>query len=307
MDSAYRLLTKSDFDGLVCAVLLTELGLIGEIKFVHPKDMEDGRIDVTAYDIVANVPYVNGVHLAFDHHASEHLRVHTPDNLILDPAAPSAARVVFNYYGGRKRFPGISTEMLDAVDKGDAAQFTRDEVLAPERWNLLNFLMDARTGLGRFRNFRVSNYQLMRDLVDYCREYNIEQILEISDVAERVRVYREHQQRFKAQLHEASTVYDNVLTVDLRGFNTIYAGNRFVKYALFPHTNISIQVMWGFKKQNTVVTMGKSIFDRSCGINVGSLMIAYGGGGHENAGTCQVDNDGAQDVLENLLNKVRDI
>jgi nanoRNase/pAp phosphatase (c-di-AMP/oligoRNAs hydrolase) len=306
MDTAHRLLTRSDFDGLVCAVLLTELELIGEIKFVHPKDMQDGRIDVTPADITANVPYVEGVHLAFDHHASEQLRVHTPDNLILDPAAPSAARVVFNYYGGRERFRRISTDMLDAVDKGDTAQFTRDEVLAPERWNLLNFLMDARTGLGRFRNFRISNYQLMRDLIDYCRDYSIEEILQISDVAERVRVYREHQPLFKAQIHEASTVYDNVLMVDLRAFDTIYAGNRFVKYALFPHTNISIQIMWGFKKQNTVISMGKSIFDRSCAVDVGELMHEYGGGGHKNAGTCQIDNDSVQDTLQDLLNRVRE-
>ena len=305
MDTGYRLLTRSDFDGLICAVLLTELDLIDEIKFVHPKDMQDGRIEVTPSDITANVPYVEGVHLAFDHHSSEDLRVDTVENLILDPAAPSAARVVYNYFGGADRFPKISSEMLQAVDKGDSAQFTRDEVLYPKRWNLVNFLMDARTGLGRFRKFRVSNYQLMLDLVDYCREYSIKEILEISDVAERVRVYKEHQDSFKAQLYEASTVYENVLVVDLRPFSTVYAGNRFVKYALFPHANISLQLMWGFKKQNTVISAGKSIFDRSCTVNVGKLMLEYGGGGHENAGTCQIDNESAQDVLEDLLARVR--
>ncbi|MFW5728396.1 MAG: exopolyphosphatase [Spirochaetota bacterium] len=305
MDTGYRLLTRSDFDGLVCAVLLTELDLVREIKFVHPKDMQDGRIEVTPYDITANVPYVPGVHLAFDHHASESLRIDTEESLILDPAAPSAARVVYNYFGGAERFPNVSQEMMEAVDRGDAAQFTREEVLYPERWNLLNFLMDARTGLGRFRNFRISNYQLMLDLVDYCREYPIEEILKISDVAERVQIYTDHRDHFKAQLYEASTVYENVLLVDLRPFDTIYAGNRFVKYALFPHANISLQVMWGFKKQNTVITVGKSIFDRSSTVHVGRLMLEYGGGGHESAGTCQIDNGRAQDVLEELLAKVR--
>lgn len=304
--AGYRLLTRSDFDGLVSAVLLSELELVDEIKFVHPRDMEAGSIEVSPSDITANVPFVDGVHLAFDHHEVSRLSDETRENLIQDPAAASTARVIYNYFGGGTRFPRISTEMLDSVDKGDAAHFTRDEVLHPQRWNLLNFLMDARTGLGRFRNFRISNFQLMLDLIDYCREYPIEEILEIADVAERVQIYREHQEHFKAQLHEASTVYENALVVDLRPFDTIYAGNRFVKYALFPHTNISLQIMWGFKKQNTVVTVGKSIFDRSSRVDIGELMRAYRGGGHENAGTCQVENEQAQDVVEDILGKVRE-
>ncbi|MBV8657104.1 MAG: exopolyphosphatase, partial [Burkholderiales bacterium] len=161
----YRLITRSDFDGLVCAVLLKELDLIDDILFVHPKDMQDGKVEVSARDISTNLPYVPGIHLAFDHHLSETLRNEKRDNHIIIPAAPSAARVVYEYYGAKKAFPRVREDMMEAVDKGDSADFTADEILSPEGWVLLNYLMDARTGLGRFRDFRVSNYQLMMDLI----------------------------------------------------------------------------------------------------------------------------------------------
>ncbi len=303
--TGYRLVTRSDFDGLVCAVLLRELGVIDEIKFVHPKDMQDGLIAVTENDIITNLPYVEGVHLAFDHHHSEARRADRYQNYIIDPDAPSAARVVYEYYGGADRFKNISAEMLEAVDKADSASFTRDEVLHPERWDLLNFIMDARTGLGRFKNFRISNYQLMLDLIEYCRELAIEEILDLADVAERVKLYFEHEQMFKKQIRNCARLEDSVLVIDMRGEETVYAGNRFIKYALFPETNVSIQIIWGFRKQNTVFTLGKSIFNKTCKTNVGDLMHSYGGGGHAAAGTCQVANDRAADVLAELIEALR--
>lgn len=301
----YRLVTRSDFDGLVCAVLLKELDLIDEIKFVHPKDMQDGLIAISDNDITTNLPYVEGVHLAFDHHFSESRRNTGHDNYVIDPEAPSAARVVYNYYGGADSFPNVPAELMDAVDKGDSANFEMDEVLQPRGWNLLNFIMDARTGLGRFKNFRISNYQLMMDLIDYCREYPIEEILKLQDVRERVELYREHERLFQEQTRRCSTVHDNILVVDLRGEETIYAGNRFIKYALFPETNVSIQVIWGFKKQNTVLSVGKSIFNRSSDANIGELMLEYGGGGHEAAGTCQVDNDAADSIVAEIVERLK--
>jgi len=301
----YRLVTRSDFDGLVCAVLLKELDLIEEIKFVHPKDMQDGLIAMSDDDITTNLPYVEGVHLAFDHHQSESKRNTEHPNYIIDTSAPSAAHVVYRYYGGAERFTNISEELMGAVDKGDSASFSMEEVLHPQRWDLLNFMMDARTGLGRFKNFRISNYQLMMDLIDYCREYSIEEILELQDVKERVELYREHEILFKEQTKKCATVHDNVFVVDLRGEETIYAGNRFIKYALYPECNVSIQVIWGFKKQNTVLSVGKSIFNRTSEVNVGDLMLEYGGGGHSGAGTCQVDNEKADEVVAEVVERLR--
>lgn len=305
-EQKYRLVTRSDFDGLVCAVLLKELGLIEEIKFVHPKDMQDGLIAISEQDITTNLPYVPGVHLAFDHHHSEALRLETvPENYIIDPDAPSTARVVYNYYGGKKRFPRIATDMLEAVDKADSAQFTQEEVLNPSGWVLLNFIMDARTGLGRFRNFRISNYQLMMDLIDYCRDHAIDEILQLSDVQERVDLFYDHQERFRKQVIACARVEENVLLVDLRSEDIIYAGNRFVKYALYPECNVSVQVMWGFKRQNAVFTVGKSIFNRTCNADIGAIMLRYGGGGHIAAGTCQVPNDEAETRLAEIIDELK--
>jgi nanoRNase/pAp phosphatase (c-di-AMP/oligoRNAs hydrolase) len=305
MSKQFRLVTRSDFDGLVCAVLLKHVDLIDDIKFVHPKDMQDGVIDISDRDITTNLPYVEAAHLVFDHHHSETLRNRDDImNHIIDPNAPSAARVVWQYYGGHEVFPQSWDEMMAAVDKGDSAQYNQEEVLQPKNWELLNFLMDARTGLGRFREFRISNYNLMMDLIDYCKEHSIEEILDLPDVKERVELCFEQEARFKEQIKRCSTVHGNLVVLDLRNEEVIYAGNRFVIYALFPGCNISIHVLWGLKQQNTVFATGKSIFDRSSNTNVGELMLKYGGGGHDAAGTCQVDNDAAESVLSELIEQI---
>lgn len=306
-DKKYRLITRSDMDGLVCAVLLKELGIVEDVTFAHPKDMQDGLVDVTADDITTNLPYVEGVYLAFDHHASEVERAGAAkrDNHIIDPAAPSAARVVYDYFGGASAFPGVADDMMQAVDKADAAAFTRDDILEPKGWELLSFLMDSRTGLGRFRDFNISNYQLMMKLIDACREHaTIDDILALPDVKERVDLYFDQQEKFKEQIRRCAAVHGNFVVLDLRNEETIWAGNRFVIYALYPQCNISCHVMWGKNKQNTVFAVGKSILKRDSKTHVGQLMLTYGGGGHEAAGTCQVDNLKAEDELQGLIDKI---
>lgn len=297
-----RLVTRSDFDGLVCAILLKELNMIDEIVFVHPKDMQDGKVAITDRDITTNLPYVPGVGMAFDHHSSEVLR--NPGehpNLIVNPGAPSAARVVFEHFGGGRTFPESFHFMMEAVDKADSAQFSRDEILRPSRWVLLNYIMDSRTGLGRFRDFRISNYDLMMALIDYCRDHSIEEILSLPDVKERVGLYLEHAPKATDQIERCTTVRNNVAILDLRKEEPIWACNRFMIYALFPEVNISIHVIWGVKKQNTVFAVGKSILKRTSKTNIGALMLEYGGGGHETAGTCQVGNDEADAILAKLV------
>ena len=298
----YRLVTRSDFDGLVCAVLLKELDLIDDVLFVHPKDMQDGKIEITSRDITTNLPYVASAHLAFDHHHSETLRnTSHVGNHVIDADAPSAARVVWQYYGGRVTFPTVGDDLMRAVDQADSARYSLEEALHPKGWTLLNFLMDARTGLGRFRDFRISNYQLMMGLIDACRTMSIHEILAMPDVRERVEVYFEHEGRAVDQLLGASTVHGNVVVLDLRDQDPIWATNRFMIYALFPQCNLSIHRMWGLRKQNTVYAIGKSIFERTCATNVGELCLRYGGGGHGAAGTCQVEHSMADKVLGELL------
>ena len=301
----YRLVTRSDFDGLVCAVLLNEKNLIDEVKFVHPKDMQDGKIPITGRDITTNLPYVAAAHLVFDHHLSETERVEGEhSNYIINPNAPSAARVVYDYYGGQAAFPHVPDDMMAAVDKADSARFTHDDIISPKDWVLLNYLMDARTGLGRFRQFRISNYQLMMDLIRYCRDHSIKEILALPDVKERVDLYFEHDAKAKEQIQRRATLDGKVVVLDLRGEETIYAVNRFMIYALYPQANVSVHVIYGVQKQNIVFAVGKSILNRTSKLNIGKLMLAYGGGGHMNAGTCQVANHHAEDALISVVARI---
>lgn len=306
MAEKYRLVTRSDFDGLVCAVLLKEMDLIDDILFVHPKDMQDGLIEISSRDITTNLPFVPEAYLAFDHHHSETIRNQgQADNHIIDSDAPSAARVVYDYYGGPERFPSVSLEMMEAVDKADSARYELNDIIFPEKWALLNFVMDARTGLGRFRDFRISNYQLMTELIEACRSHDIDEILDLPDVRERTDLYLEHDGPFKDQIKRCSTQNGKVVVLDLRGEDVIFAGNRFMIYALYPDADVSVHILWGKQKQNTVFAVGKSIINRDSQCNIGELMLEYGGGGHRNAGTCQVSHEDSQRVLGEITDRLQ--
>ncbi|THB66939.1 MAG: exopolyphosphatase [Desulfovibrio sp.] len=301
-----RLLTRSDFDGLICAVLLKEAGIMDEWKFVHPKDVQDGMVEVTENDILANVPYVPGVGLWFDHHSSEEERLGF-DFQFEGASAPmkSAARVIWDYYGGRETFPDRFEEMMLYVDKCDSGDLTLDEIGNPRGWIMLSFVMDPRTGLGRYKDYRISNYQLMMDLVEACRTMGVDEILNLPDVSERVNRYVEQQEKFRDMLERTSTAFDNVILTDLRNEEEIFTGNRFLIYTMFPDCNISMQIMWGLKKQNIVFTVGHSITNRTSNTDVGSMLLKYGGGGHQKVGTCQVSVFRAEQVRWDLLSQMR--
>ncbi|MFB9375702.1 exopolyphosphatase [Kineococcus gynurae] len=287
------------------------LDLVDDITFVHPKDVQDGVVEISDRDILTNVPYDARAALVFDHHHSETMREHEDTGghaaaHVIDPEAPSAARVVFDHFGGDAAFPKISFGLMRAVDQADSAAYDVEEVLDPQGWTLLNFLMDSRTGLGRFRDFRISNYDLMMQLIESCAEYqDVEEILATPDVAERVALYREQAEKFAAQLRRVSRVHGDVVVVDLREEETIHAGNRFFLYALYPEARVSVHVIWGRAKQNTVFAVGKSIVDRTSPVDVGAICLKRGGGGHLAAGTCQVSHEVAEQTLTELLEELR--
>jgi len=300
-----RLLTRSDFDGLACAAVLKTLGIIDHWKFVHPKDIQDGLVEVSDNDVLANIPYVKGCKLWFDHHSSESERlgkdiVFEGESRIED----SAARVIYEYYGGKDKLPHFET-MIKAVDKVDAAKLSADEIQNPEGWVLLGFIMDPRTGLGRFRNFRVSNYELMEALIDACATQDIEEILENPDVKERVELYFEQDALFKEMLAAHTRVDGNVIITDLRGVETIYAGNRFLIYSLHPDQNVSVWAVDGRDKLNCPIAVGYSVLNRTCKTNVGALMLKYGGGGHHQVGTCQVPYNEADKAIEEIVSSMK--
>ncbi|MET0425357.1 MAG: exopolyphosphatase [Actinoplanes sp.] len=299
----YRLVTRSDFDGLVCAVLLRHLDMIDEIKFVHPKDVQDGEVEIGPNDILTNLPYAPGAHMVFDHHHSETLRNESNlSNHVINADAPSAARVIYEHFGAKERFPKVSDDLMRAVDQADSADYELDDILHPEGWSLLNFLMDSRTGLGRFRDFRISNYQLMMLLIDACIKHSeVHEILALPDVSERADLFRAQSDLFVEQLKRVSHLEGDVVVVDLRTEDVIHAGNRFMVYALFPESRVSVHVIWGRQKLNTVFACGKSILDRTSPVDVGEVMLRYGGGGHIAAGTCQVPHDESDRVEREII------
>ena len=296
-----RLLTRSDFDGLACATLLMELGVIDSWKFVHPKDMQDGLVEIGENDVLANVPYVKGCKLWFDHHSSEHSRLGTDMEFEGESRLEdSAARVVYEYYGGVRKLPHFD-EMVKAVDKVDSAKLSREEILNPEGWVLLGFIMDPRTGLGRFRDFSISNYQLMEKLIVDCATKKIDEILKDPDVEERVKLYFEQDALFKKMIKDHTTTDGNVIITDLRGVETIYAGNRFLVYSLYPEQNVSLWIVDGRGKTNCPIAVGHSVLNRTCKADVGALMLKHGGGGHFQVGTCQVDYDKADEAIADIV------
>ncbi|TXK86080.1 exopolyphosphatase [Paenibacillus sp. N3.4] len=300
-----RLITRSDFDGLVCAMLFTKLNMVDEMKFVHPKDMQDGLVEVNENDILANVPYVAGCGLWFDHHSSELERMGEKVDFKGETRiAPSAARVVYDYYGGQATFGDID-DIMQGVDKADAAQFSKEDILNPSGWDLLSFIMDARTGLGRYRDYRISNYQLMEELVEHCATKSVAEIMELPDVKERVARYFELDVLYRDMLQTYTRTEGNVIITDLRDVETIYPGNRFMVYALYPEQNISIWIVDGRNKQNCVFACGHSIVNRTSKTNIGALMLQNGGGGHHATGTCQVSYEQSEEILNKIVETMR--
>jgi nanoRNase/pAp phosphatase (c-di-AMP/oligoRNAs hydrolase) len=298
-----RLLTRSDFDGLACGALLKEMGVIDSWKFVHPRDMQEGLVEVTENDVLANVPYVKGCKMWFDHHTSENERLGSVSFTGASHFAPSCARVIYDYYGGDGKLARFKN-MVGEVDKVDSGNLGIKDIMEPEGWVLLGLIMDPRTGLGRFKDFAVSNYELMEKLIDACRSMTIEEIIALPDVQERVKLYWEQNEIFKGMLERHSRIDGNVIVTDLRGVGSIAAGNRFLIYSLFPEQNISVWVVDG-KERNCAIAVGHSIVNRTSNTNVGSLMLKYGGGGHRQVGTCQVDYDEANRIINELVERMK--
>ena len=293
-----RLITRSDFDGLACGALLLCAGVVepDSWTFAHPKDLQDGLIPVTENDVLANVPFVEGCGLWFDHHSSEEERRKYKGKYKGESRiTPSCARIIYEYYGG---------DLMEAVDKVDSGNLTRDEILNPQGWILIGFLMDPRTGLGRFRNFTISNYQLMEKLLKCCAYMSTDEILAMPDIQERIKLYNEQTEKFKEMVRKYTRVEGDVIITDLRGVSPIYTGNRFLIYSLYPEQNISCWIVDGKGGKGCSCAVGYSILNRTSRVNVGSLMLKYGGGGHMAVGTCQFPDDQMEEKVPQLLNEL---
>jgi hypothetical protein len=300
-----RLLTRSDFDGSVCAALLLELGLVDEIQYIHPKDLQDNKIRVTPDDIIANVPFVEGCGLWFDHHSSEHERLQLAGKFKgASEIAPSAAQVIYEYYendadhaGKLKKFD----HLIKIVGIADSARFNREDILDPAGWVMLAFIADPRTGLGYKRSFRISNFELMQNLPGLLRSRSVEEILALPDYQERIQVYHEETSKFKTLLTRHSRIEGEAILIDFQGIDEIPAGNRFLEYVLYPDQNISIRLVDGKNKEFAMISVGHSIINRTSTVDVGSMVLKYGGGGHKQVGTCQVQYDQVDRIVGEML------
>lgn len=304
-----RLLTRSDFDGLICAVLLSEAGIVDDYKFVHPKDIQDGKIEVTKDDVLANVPYAEGCGLWFDHHSSENVRQELTEKFSYEGKSelePSCARVIYNYYNHESFKKYEASGLMEAVDKTDSGNLTAEDITDPKGWVLLSYIMDPRTGLGRYKDYRISNYELMKDMIEYCKTKSPDEILEIPDVQERIKRYFDQEKEYEEMIKRNSTVDGNVLVIDLHNEDQILSGNRFKEYVLFPEQNISVRILWGYQQQNMVMTCGHSIINRTSKTDVGKLMLKYGGGGHKAVGTCQVDVEKWTKIRDKIIRQMKE-
>jgi nanoRNase/pAp phosphatase (c-di-AMP/oligoRNAs hydrolase) len=296
-----RLVTRSDFDGLVCGMILKEAGIIDSVQFVHPKDLQDGIFKAEPTDVVCNVPYVPGCGIWFDHHSSEKERLGwSPSIQGVSKKAPSCAGIVYEYYGGAEKFPRFK-DLIAAVDKVDSGQLTPEDIADPQGWVLIGFITDPRTGLGRFHEFRISNYNLMLEFIEHLRTKTLDEILVDPDVKERIDLYRQQNTLFVDMVKKYSRTEGNVLITDLRGVSPIYTSNRFTIYSVFPQQNVSLWVTDGKAKINVMISCGYSVVNRTCTADVGALMLKYGGGGHKQVGTCQVPFDDANDIIADII------
>jgi hypothetical protein len=292
----------------VCTAILEELGLIDDILYVHPKDMQDNKIKVTPNDILANVPFVKGCGLWFDHHSSERERLRLGGRFKgASKNAPSAAQVVYDYYK-RDKACGEKLkkfkELIQIAGKADSAKFTKEDILRPKGWIMLAFIADPRTGLGYKRSFTISNFELMKKLPKLLRTKKVEEILSLSDFQERVKLYHEENKKYEQLITRSARIEGDAIVIDLRNCGEIPVGNRFLEYVLYPEQNISIRIVDGKNKAFAMISVGHSIIKPTATIDVGVLTLKYGGGGHKRVGTCQIAYEDVDRVVSEMLDEI---
>jgi nanoRNase/pAp phosphatase (c-di-AMP/oligoRNAs hydrolase) len=305
-EEKYRLVTRSDLDGIISAALLKKIDKIDEITLAHPKDVQDGKVKISDKDIVANLPFVDKAHMAFDYNLdTSNKKFKLNPNHAIFTDAQSVSQIIYEYYGASEVYDQKMKTLVEIANKSKSANYTKQEILDPKGWTLLNFLTDPRTGLGRFKEFDISNYELMKKLPDMCLNLTIDEMLQTEDIKQRVDLYNDSKEQFKAQLHKCVKIEGDIATLDLRDEKIIYPGNRFMIYALFPETTASIHIISGKNNQNTVFSLGKSTLNRSNDKDIYKIVKNYGGGGHSDAGSCQVENEEAEQICKQLVESLK--
>jgi nanoRNase/pAp phosphatase (c-di-AMP/oligoRNAs hydrolase) len=276
-----RLVTRGDLDGLTSAVLLSTMEDIDSIELIHPQDITDGKFEITSNDVMANLPYHPDSAVWFDHHELTESNLKPPADFNgMHAIEPSVARVIYEYYSSDKlkQFDSLVSE----TDRFDSADLTVFDVSRPHGVIMLGFTVDPRTGLGSFKDYFLK-------LVEWLKELEIDEVMEKPEVKERVDLYKANNLDFSNALKENSRTVGNVIITDFRKLEKMPIGNRFLIYTIFPECNVSVRLQWGPKKEFVATTIGRSIFNKTCSVNIGQLCSDYGGGGHKGAGACVLD------------------
>ncbi|MDH5636868.1 MAG: exopolyphosphatase [Nitrospinota bacterium] len=293
----YNIITRGDFDGLACSVLLTEVEQIAKIRFAHPRDVQERTIEVTSQDIIVNLPYDQNCAMWFDHHISESERGPKPKMFKGKYGqAPSCARLVHDYYN-KPEWKTKYAELMEAVDKIDSARLDLNDILRPDGWVKLAATVDPRSGF-------TPSYDYFLNLLDGIKETSLADILQSDDVRDRVREYFRRQEEFKKELLDNSTLYGKVVVTDFRRKISEPLGSRFLIYSLFPSANVALRLFDTPDKKAVVIAAGHSILNRTCKVDLGNLLAEYGGGGHAGAGSCAVPIDSVDDAVADITNRL---
>ena len=296
-----RIVTRADWDGLVSAVLLSTAEHIEFIQFVHPRDIQDRAIPIPRDSIIANLPYHPDCAMWFDHHPAgddRHGRAPARFKGKFGPA-PSAARLIYEYYGGEAKF-GKYAALVDATDRVDSAQLTMDDVLNPADYILLAYTVDPRTHL---KDLDRQAYFLL--LLDWLKTMPVADILEMPEVTGLTERIQAEDQQFREALLQHSRVDGNVIITDFRGVEAP-AGNRFIVYTLFPQANVSASLSDSPDGESSTIAVGHSIFNRTCKTNVGKLLAEYGGGGLRGVGTAQFPKEEAEAKFQEIIVRLKE-
>ena len=293
-----RLVTRGDLDGLTSAVLISTMEDIDSIELIHPQDITDNKFEITENDIMANLPYHPKCDLWFDHHLLTDSNKKPPDKFKgRHELAPSAARVVFDYYGSDKLKKYAI--LVQETDRLDSAQLTMGDILHPSGLILLGFTIDGRTGIEQFKDYFVN-------LVDWLQKLSIEEILKKPEVAVRIRFLKDENEQFRKTLKENSRLDGSVIITDFRSVEKVPVGNRFLVYTLFPDANVSVRLQWGPNKSFVAATLGHNIFNRTSRANCGEICGLFGGGGHVGAGAVPLSGDHVDNQIALIIQMVKD-
>jgi hypothetical protein len=284
-----RVVTRPDFDGVVCAALLMDaLQIAPPVMWVQPSDMQHGRVDVRVGDVVANLPYHESCSLWFDHHYSN-----TPQKPVegVFKIAPSAAGVIYDTY--RDRLDRDYAELIHQTDRIDSADLTLDEILHPENYPYVMLSMTITD-----REPGESSY--WEHVVTLLRSRSIDRIMDDPQVKKRCRRVVAANIAYEKALVAHTTMTEHVSVTDFRHLDPAPNGNRFLVYSLFPDCTVNVKIL--FEDEHLAsIKVGHSILNRGCRVNVGTMLSAFGGGGHPGAGACRFDREKAAAYLRQVM------